>query len=179
MDAALPVVVISSRAHELTPAQRQVLSESASRPGPEPEPKPDVRIDTTDGEAYPLDSFIAVYGGSRAGPPQEWRDAARPPPAQDAGPVEGLAGSEGELRVDATDGASYPLQSFMEVYGGSVTAPPQEWVDARRLESTAPAPVPSPGAGSAVQVLTMPEYVPVRTHRQSVPAWPRAVPTHG
>lgn len=37
----------------------------------------ELRIDITDGNAYSLDSFIEVYGGSRLKPPHEWTIAKK------------------------------------------------------------------------------------------------------
>ena len=56
-------------------------SVSPAQPSPA---TPERRVDGTDGVAYTLDSFVEVYGGTRARPPQEWANAkrvgaARPP----------------------------------------------------------------------------------------------------
>ena len=46
---------------------------AAARPVDVPD---ELRIDGSDGNAYDLDSFIDVYGGSRIAPPDEWFSAA-------------------------------------------------------------------------------------------------------
>lgn len=37
--------------------------------------KQERRVDPSDGNAYPLSSFIEVYGGSRSSPPPQWAAA--------------------------------------------------------------------------------------------------------
>jgi Tfp pilus assembly protein PilF len=55
---------------------------------------PETRIDLSDGNAYPKESFVEAYGGTK-----EWELA--------------------EMRVDPSDGAAYTKQSFLEAYGGT------------------------------------------------------------
>ena len=54
-----------------------------------------------------------------------------------------------ETRVDVSDGVAYPLDSFVEVYGGSRAQPPQEWADAKRAGATRAQQGPREGGGKA------------------------------
>ena len=55
-----------------------------------------------------------------------------------------------ELRIDASDGNPYDLDSFIDVYGGSRIAPPHEWFSADQV------PVPaSPNDASDAPALTV------------------------
>eukprot|EP00040_Diaphanoeca_grandis_P004501 m.29110 g.29110 ORF g.29110 m.29110 type:complete len:278 (-) comp16041_c0_seq1:59-892(-) len=41
-----------------------------------------------------------------------------------------------ELRVDSSDGGTYDLDSFVQVYGGTRGEPPQQWLTAERVRVT-------------------------------------------
>eukprot|EP00746_Dinoflagellata_sp_MGD_P066132 gnl/MRDRNA2_/MRDRNA2_27447_c0_seq1.p1 gnl/MRDRNA2_/MRDRNA2_27447_c0~~gnl/MRDRNA2_/MRDRNA2_27447_c0_seq1.p1 ORF type:complete len:559 (-),score=125.75 gnl/MRDRNA2_/MRDRNA2_27447_c0_seq1:80-1756(-) len=74
----------------------------------------EMRIDKSDGKPYTLQSFVAVYGGTK-----EWDSSVRwhPPQieAQKEMPVV-------EKRIDITDGKPYTKQDFIDQYGGT-----REW----------------------------------------------------
>merc|ERR1712070_868312 len=110
--------------------------------------------------SYTLEDFVDAYGGSMEAPPQEWLSAkpaaavsadtsAKPAaaiPADTAAPAVkqmGLGGGvANETRIDPADGVSYTLEDFVDAYGGSMEAPPQEWLSAK---PTAAVPVDKQG----------------------------------
>jgi hypothetical protein len=38
-------------------------------------------------------------------------------------------------RIDAADGSTYPLKSFLDVYGGNFAKPPKQWLSAEVLSA--------------------------------------------
>eukprot|EP01062_Namystynia_karyoxenos_P074803 TRINITY_DN7182_c0_g1_i2.p1 TRINITY_DN7182_c0_g1~~TRINITY_DN7182_c0_g1_i2.p1 ORF type:complete len:810 (+),score=191.53 TRINITY_DN7182_c0_g1_i2:141-2432(+) len=70
-------------------------------------------------------------GGSSPRKPQQQQSDPQSSPLS---PLSSDGEATGELRVDSSDGRPYPLSSFIECYGGSRAAPPEQWKQSRRYQ---------------------------------------------